>query len=75
MVGVKGLFIQRELLRAQSMVELDHLRKLQKEENNLCIYASAFPCVYKNITVWIMSKGLHYNQLNATLRLTLPYHL
>lgn len=28
-VGIEGLFIQGELLRAQRVVQLDHLRKLK----------------------------------------------
>lgn len=30
-VGIEGLFIQGEFLRAQRLVQLDHLRKLNKQ--------------------------------------------
>lgn len=32
-VGIEGLFIQGELLRAQRVVQLDHLRELRAEIN------------------------------------------
>lgn len=32
-VGIEGLFIQGEFLRAQRVVQLDHLRKLRAEIN------------------------------------------
>ncbi len=34
-VGIEGLFIQREFLRTEGVVELNHLRKLQAEKKTV----------------------------------------